>query len=94
MITEIGAVKVRGGEILGEFQTLVQPGVPVPAFIALLTGITAADVITRVLGFKPQHSVEDAIRDVSRAFKAGKLPNSFDDPKYYNVKTLKDNGVR
>ena len=39
-ITEIGAVKVRGGEILGEFQTLVQPGEPVPPFIAVLTGIT------------------------------------------------------
>jgi len=39
-ITEIGAVKVRGGEILGEFQTLVQPGIPVPPFIAVLTGIT------------------------------------------------------
>jgi DNA polymerase-3 subunit epsilon len=39
-ITEIGAVKVRAGEIVGEFQTLVQPGVPVPPFIAVLTGIT------------------------------------------------------
>ena len=26
-ITEIGAVKVRGGEVIGEFQTLVDPGV-------------------------------------------------------------------
>ena len=25
-ITEVGAVKVRGGEVLGEFQTLVDPG--------------------------------------------------------------------
>ncbi len=41
-ITEIGAVKVRGGVVLGEFQTLVQPGIPVPAFIAVLTGITDA----------------------------------------------------
>jgi DNA polymerase-3 subunit epsilon len=39
-ITEIGAVKVRGGERLGEFQTLIRPGVPIPAFIAVLTGIT------------------------------------------------------
>jgi DNA polymerase-3 subunit epsilon len=39
-ITEIGAVKVRGGEIVGEFQTLVQPGMPIPPFIAVLTGIT------------------------------------------------------
>lgn len=41
-ITEIGAVKVRGGEVLGEFATLVDPGEPVPPFIALLTGITDA----------------------------------------------------
>jgi DNA polymerase-3 subunit epsilon len=39
-ITEFGAVKVRGGQILGEFQTLVNPGIPVPPFIAVLTGIT------------------------------------------------------
>src|SRR5665648_306174 len=43
-ITEIGAVKVRGGEVLGEFQTLVDPGGPVPAFIAALTGITSSMV--------------------------------------------------
>src|SRR5690349_5652098 len=40
MITEIGAVKVRGGEVLGEFQTLVNPYAEIPAFIAVLTGIT------------------------------------------------------
>lgn len=40
MITEIGAVKVRGGEVLGEFQTLVNPHQQIPAFIAVLTGIT------------------------------------------------------
>ncbi|MFL6061439.1 MAG: DEDD exonuclease domain-containing protein [Marmoricola sp.] len=40
MITEIGAVKVRGGEVLGEFQTLVNPRTDIPPFIAVLTGIT------------------------------------------------------
>ncbi len=40
MITEIGAVKVRGGEMLGEFQTLVNPHTEIPAFIAVLTGIS------------------------------------------------------
>ncbi len=40
MITEVGAVKVRGGEVLGEFQTLVNPHTAIPAFIAVLTGIT------------------------------------------------------
>jgi DNA polymerase-3 subunit epsilon len=40
MITEIGAVKVRGGEVLGEFQTLVNPHTAIPPFIAVLTGIS------------------------------------------------------
>ena len=43
-ITEIGAVKVRGGEIVGEFATLVDPGVAVPPQIVSLTGITTAMV--------------------------------------------------
>ncbi|MFK5583999.1 DEDD exonuclease domain-containing protein [Serinicoccus sp. LYQ131] len=43
-ITEIGAVKVRGGEVLGEFQTLVRPSTPIPPFISVLTGITNAMV--------------------------------------------------
>ena len=41
-ITEVGAVKVRGGEELGRLATLVNPGVPVPPFITVLTGITTA----------------------------------------------------
>jgi DNA polymerase-3 subunit epsilon len=43
-ITEIGAVKVRGGQLLGELSTLVNPGRPIPAFISVLTGITDAMV--------------------------------------------------
>ncbi len=43
-ITEIGAVKVCGGEVLGEFQTLVNPSQAIPPFIAVLTGITDAMV--------------------------------------------------
>jgi len=39
-VTEIGAVKVRGGEVLGEFQTLVNPHAHIPPLIAVLTGIT------------------------------------------------------
>ncbi len=44
-ITEIGAVKVRGGEPLGEFQSFVDPGGPLPAFITVLTGITDAMLV-------------------------------------------------
>lgn len=43
-ITEIGAVKVRGGEVLGELGTLVDPGCAIPPYIVELTGITTAMV--------------------------------------------------
>lgn len=43
-ITEFGAVKIRAGEILAEFGSLVNPGVPIPAFVSVLTGITDAVV--------------------------------------------------
>jgi DNA polymerase III epsilon subunit family exonuclease len=39
-ITEIGAVKIRAGEVLGEFKTFIDPQHPVPAYITELTGIT------------------------------------------------------
>jgi DNA polymerase-3 subunit epsilon len=43
-ITEIGAVKVRGGEVIGELATLVDPGRSIPPQIVALTGITTAMV--------------------------------------------------
>ncbi|MBM7776439.1 DNA polymerase-3 subunit epsilon [Actinokineospora baliensis] len=45
-ITEFGAVKVRGGEVLGEFATLVDPGRGIPPEIVAITGITDAMVYT------------------------------------------------
>ncbi|WP_433280073.1 DEDD exonuclease domain-containing protein [Pseudonocardia xinjiangensis] len=41
-ITEIGAVKIRGGERIGELATLVDPGTGVPPAVMALTGITTA----------------------------------------------------
>ncbi|MGE4221572.1 MAG: NAD-dependent epimerase/dehydratase family protein [Alphaproteobacteria bacterium] len=48
-----------------------------------------SDKITRVLDWRPRHSVEDAIRDLCRAFREGRLPDSLDDDGYYNVRTMK-----
>jgi DNA polymerase III epsilon subunit family exonuclease len=39
-ITEIGVVKVRGGTVLGKFQSFIDPGHSLPTFITQLTGIT------------------------------------------------------
>lgn len=43
-ITEVGAIRARGGEVLAELRTFVRPGVPIPAAVTAITGITDADV--------------------------------------------------
>jgi nucleoside-diphosphate-sugar epimerase len=48
-----------------------------------------SDKIKRILGFQPKHSTEEAIRGLCHAFRDGKLPNSFDDDFYFNVRRLK-----
>jgi nucleoside-diphosphate-sugar epimerase len=48
-----------------------------------------SDKIKRVLGFAPTHSIEDAVRGLCQAFQDGKIPNRFDDDKYFNVRTMK-----
>jgi len=53
-----------------------------------------SDKIRRVLGYAPKRSIEDAVRDLCQAFKDGKLPDSFEDNRYYNVRTLKRMGAR
>ncbi|NDJ33726.1 MAG: DEAD/DEAH box helicase family protein [Chloroflexi bacterium] len=45
-IIEIGAVKIHGERVVEEWQSLVNPGIPIPARTTLLTGISSADVET------------------------------------------------
>ena len=53
-----------------------------------------SDKVTKVIGFKPQYSVEDAIRGLCTVFREGKLPNSLEDDKYFNVRTMKKIGAK
>lgn len=39
-VTEVGAYRVMNGEIVGEFHTLINPEMPIPLFITMLTGIS------------------------------------------------------
>ena len=48
-----------------------------------------SDRIRDRIGFAPKHSVEDAVRDLCRAFKDGRLPDSLQDDVYFNVRRLK-----
>ena len=48
-----------------------------------------SDKIKTVLGFSPRLTIEDAVRELCFYFKEGKIPNSFNDDCYFNVKRLK-----
>jgi len=45
--------------------------------------------IADVLGFRPRRTIEDAVRDLCRAFRAGRFPNSLEDRRYFNVALMR-----
>jgi nucleoside-diphosphate-sugar epimerase len=53
-----------------------------------------SEKIYKALGFKPKHTIEEAVRDLCSAFRDGKLPGSFEDNKYFNVRTMKAIGAK
>jgi len=46
------------------------------------------------LGFEPSHSIEDAVLGLVDAMKDGRLPNSMDDPKYFNINLMKQASLK
>ena len=48
----------------------------------------SSEKIKNDIGFTPKHTIEDAVRDLKNAFEAGKIPNSFNDERYFNVKLM------
>lgn len=87
-VTEIGAVKVQGGQVVDEFQTLLNPGRPIPKNIIQLTGITNemvadapkfADVATKFLEFSEgsifvAHNVRFDYGFIQREFQRLEIP--------------------
>jgi nucleoside-diphosphate-sugar epimerase len=53
----------------------------------------SSDKIKRELGWTPQRTIEDAVRDLCAAFRAGKVPNPTTDIRYFNVKTIQASGL-
>lgn len=49
--------------------------------------------IERELGFVPRHTIEDAVRSLVEAFADGRLANTLDDPRYFNIKTMQRIGL-
>jgi nucleoside-diphosphate-sugar epimerase len=51
--------------------------------------------IAEKLGWRPRRSIEDAVRDLCRAFKEQKFrSNTLTDPTYFNVKSVKALGLK
>lgn len=48
----------------------------------------SSEKIRRELGFVPKRTIEDAVRDLVSAFRAGRLPNPMTDIHYYNIKSM------
>ena len=48
----------------------------------------SSERIKRDLGFEARHSIEDAVRDLTDAFDAGRIPDSLSDPRYFNIKRM------
>jgi nucleoside-diphosphate-sugar epimerase len=53
----------------------------------------SSEKIKRELGWAPRRSVEDAISDLCDAFRAGRVPGSLTDPRYFNVKAVQAAGL-
>jgi DNA polymerase-3 subunit epsilon len=101
-ITEIGVVKVKGGQVLGTFQSFVDPGHALPYFITELTGITdqmlvSAPFIDEILPTlfeflgNPDETVVVAHNspfDLS-FLKAAALTHEIDWPEYVTVDTAR-----
>ena len=50
----------------------------------------SSEKILRELGFSPRFTIEDAIRELVEAFRAGKIPDSFTNPLYFNIKRMQE----
>lgn len=74
-----------------QVQAIVDPGIPVlvePTDDLRSYHISSAR-IQQGLGFRPVHTISDAVRSLCEAYRAGLIPGAFDDDRYYNVRTMK-----
>jgi nucleoside-diphosphate-sugar epimerase len=46
--------------------------------------------ITERLGWKPKHSIRNAVEDLKKAFEEGLLPDSLDNERYFNIKRMQN----
>lgn len=83
-------------DIAGRVKRVVEEEMPELGEIELVTTPSddprsyhiSSEKIKRELDFSPAHTIEDAVRDLIAAFKAGKIPNPMTDIRYFNIKAM------
>jgi len=50
----------------------------------------SSEKMRRELGFVPRHTIQEAVEGLVEAFRDGRLPNSMDDPRYYNIQRMQE----
>lgn len=54
----------------------------------------SSEKIQRELGFIPSFTLDNAVADLTTAFRGGTVPNAMTDPNYYNIKTMQGLNLR
>jgi len=49
-----------------------------------------SDKIKRVLGFEAKYTIQDAIRSIADAYRAGKIPNPLTNTLFSNIKRMQE----
>ncbi len=95
-IYNVGYENYRLREIAAMVRAVVGPQVTIAATPSddLRSYRVSSAKIARELGFRARHTVEDAVRDLVAAFRAGKVPNPLTDVRYYNIKAMQARKLR
>jgi nucleoside-diphosphate-sugar epimerase len=95
-IYNVGVENLTVSEIANLVKRVVQDEMPAREVIEIVTTPSdddrsyriTSDRIERELNFRPKRTIEDAIRELVRAFRDDQLPDAMDADRYYNVKVM------
>lgn len=76
-------------EVRDAFPEREEPTIETTASDDIRSYRISSEKIKKELGFEPKWTIEDAVKDLLKAFESGKLPNSMEDGKYFNIRTMK-----
>ena len=101
-VYNVGFENLTVTELANMVKRVVQEEMPSREVIDIVTTPTddnrsyhiTSEKVTADLGFEPEYSIEDAIRELTRAFRDGRLPDAMDDPKYVNLKVMQNIGLQ